>query len=136
MLNFPGLRGPADVRGGGPHAGALVPSKGRRRGTERSWQSATLRRFAWSAAGIKVQHNGWILSGPQVWADDDVVEFTATRESLNISCKNKSIRRCVFIYEKLKGPCLHPKVLRWHTLRYIQFIFSESNETAEEHLSE
>lgn len=27
MLNFPGLRGPADVRGGGPHAGALGPSK-------------------------------------------------------------------------------------------------------------
>lgn len=42
---------------------------------------------------------------------------------------------CVFIYQKRKGPCLHPNVLRWPTLRYIQFIFFESNETAEVHLS-
>lgn len=92
MLNFPGLRGPADVRGGGPHAGALVPSKERRKGTERSWKSATFRRFAWSATGNRVQNSGRILRGPQVWADDDVVEFIATRESLNISRKNKSIK--------------------------------------------
>lgn len=36
MLNFPGLRGPADVRGGGPHAGAPGPAKVKERGTERS----------------------------------------------------------------------------------------------------
>lgn len=37
MLNFPGLRGPADVRGGGPHAGAPGPAKrkSKRGGTER-----------------------------------------------------------------------------------------------------
>lgn len=36
MLNFPGLRGPADVRGVGPHAGAPGPSKEKERDEERS----------------------------------------------------------------------------------------------------
>lgn len=35
MLNFPGLRGLADVRGGGPHAGAPGAAKEEKREKER-----------------------------------------------------------------------------------------------------
>lgn len=36
MLNFPGLRGPADVIEGGPHAGTPGPAKGKEQAVTRS----------------------------------------------------------------------------------------------------
>lgn len=149
MLNFPGLRGPADVRGRmAPmqEHWALPKKEGKARKGPGTPADASQTRPV--PAGNNVQHEGWILGGFATRVCLDLLyelsvllchadmmmlhdlSLCASRQTFRAKTKTssdafsfiKNLKACVYLY---------PKVVCWHTLQYTWFIFSETSEVTE-----